>query len=154
MSSNLQKTFVTTPKNIQREWFVVDAEGLTLGRLATQIAHVLRGKHKPYFTPSMDTGDFVIVVNCEKIAVTGNRMEEKVYYRHSGFPGGLREINLSDQLKRFPDRVIKKAVKGMLPKNALGHNMIKKLKVYKGSEHPHEAQQPRPLSELFGSKEK
>ncbi|MFN8376256.1 MAG: 50S ribosomal protein L13 [Anaerolineae bacterium] len=148
---SLQKTYATTPSDIKREWWIVDAEGLTLGRLATQIAHVLRGKHKPYFATHLDTGDFVIVINCEKIAVTGNRLNDKMYYRHSGYISGLKAINLSDQLTRFPDRPIKEAVKGMLPKNALGHQMIKKLKIYKGGEHPHAAQQPRPLSELFGN---
>jgi large subunit ribosomal protein L13 len=147
---SLHKTYATKPKDIQREWWIVDAEGQTLGRIASQIAHILRGKHKPYFTPHLDTGDFVIVINCEKITVTGNRLQDKVYYRHSGYIGGLRAITLADQLKRFPDRPIKEAVKGMLPKGALGDQMIKKLRVYKGSAHPHDAQKPRPISELFG----
>ncbi len=147
---SLHKTYATTPTDIKREWWIVDAEGQTLGRIATQIAHILRGKHKPYFTPHLDTGDFVIVINVEKIAVTGNRLEDKVYYRHSGYISGLRAVTLGDQLKRFPDRPIKEAVKGMLPKNTLGRNMIKKLKLYRGGSHPHAAQQPRPISELFG----
>jgi large subunit ribosomal protein L13 len=148
---SLQKTFATTPADIKREWWIVDAEGQTLGRVASQIAHILRGKHKPYFTDHLDTGDFVIVINCEKIGVTGNRMNDKFYYRHSGYISGLRAINLNDQLQRFPDRPIREAIKGMLPKNKLGHQMIKKLKIYKGGEHPHAAQQPRPISELFGN---
>lgn len=147
---SLHKTYATTPTDIKREWWIIDAEGQTLGRLASQIAHVLRGKHKPYFTTHLDTGDFVIVINVEKIGVTGKRMDDKFYYRHSGYISGLKTISLSDQLIRFPDRPIHEAVKGMLPKNALGNNMIKKLKLYKGSTHPHDAQKPRPFSELFG----
>lgn len=136
------KTYSPKPQDIQRTWYVVDAEGQTLGRLASRIAAILRGKHKPIFAPHMDTGDFVIVINAEKIHVTGNRMDEKVYYRHSKYQGGLKAITLRDQLKKFPDRPITDAVKGMLPKSALGHQMIKKLKVYAGPNHPHEAQQP------------
>jgi large subunit ribosomal protein L13 len=124
---------------------VVDAEGITLGRLSTQIATILRGKHKPIFNPSLDCGDYVVVVNAEKIQVTGRRMDQKMYYRHSGYHGGLTEISLRDQLQKYPNRVIEAAVKGMLPKNRLGRKMIKKLKVYAGPEHPHEAQQPVPL---------
>jgi large subunit ribosomal protein L13 len=148
---SLQKTYATTPTDIKREWFIVDAEGQTLGRLASQIAHILRGKHKPYFTTHLDTGDFVIVINCEKIGVTGNRMDDKFYYRHSGYISGLKSISLADQLQRFPDRPLREAVKGMLPKNTLGKQMLTKLRIYKGGEHPHAAQQPRPLSELFGN---
>lgn len=139
------KTFVTKPADVERSWYIVDAEGQNLGRLATRIAAVLRGKHKPIYSPSVDCGDFVVVINAEKIAVTGNRMEKKRYYRHSGYPGGLKEISLRHQLERYPERVISLAVKGMLPKNALGRKMFKKLKVYAGSEHPHQAQQPVPL---------
>ncbi len=136
------KTFVTKPAEVEHSWYVVDAEGKTLGRLASQIAAILRGKHKPIYSPSVDCGDFVIVVNAEKIAVTGQRMEKKKYYRHSGYPGGLRELTLRQQLEKHPTRPIELAVKGMLPKNRLGRKMIKKLKVYAGPEHPHEAQQP------------
>jgi large subunit ribosomal protein L13 len=139
------KTYTPKPEDIQREWFVVDAKGQTLGRLASQIAKILHGKHKPMFTTHIDVGDFVIVINCEKIHVTGNKLETKKYYRHSGYPGGLTEITLRDQLERFPERVIESAVRGMLPKNKLGRQMIKKLKVYAGENHPHEAQKPRKL---------
>jgi large subunit ribosomal protein L13 len=125
----------------------VDAEGETLGRLATQIADVLRGKRKPAYTPHVDTGDFVVVVNAEKIHVTGNKLEQKIYYRHSGYPGGLRQRTLAEQLQRRPEEVIRKAVKGMLPKNRLAAAQLKKLKVYAGPEHPHEAQNPAPLKE-------
>lgn len=129
----------------QREWYVVDAKGKTLGRLASQIAVVLRGKNKPIFTPHMDTGDFVIVVNAEKVRVTGRKLDQKMYHRHSGYPGGLRSITLRDQLEKHPTRVIESAVRGMLPRNRLGRKLIKKLKVYAGPDHPHEAQNPRPL---------
>ena len=139
------KTIVTKPGSVEREWYVVDAEGQTLGRFASQVATILRGKHKPEFSPAVDVGDFVIVVNAEKIQVTGRKMEEKKYYRYSGYPGGLREMTLAEQLERHPDRVIKAAVKGMLPRNRLGRRMLKKLKVYAGPEHPHQAQQPEPL---------
>jgi large subunit ribosomal protein L13 len=141
----LQKTFVPTPEHVQHEWWIVDAKGQTLGRLATRIATILRGKHKPIYVPYMDTGDYVIVINCEQVAVTGNKETDKVYHRHSGYPGGLTSIRLKEQRERFPDRVIYEAVRGMLPKNALGHQMIKKLKIYAGSEHPHAAQQPKVL---------
>lgn len=136
------KTFVTKPLEIERKWYVVDAEGQTLGRLATKIATTLRGKHKPIYDPSVDCGDFVVVINADKIHVTGRRLDQKMYYRHSGYPGGLREINLRDQLAKHPTRPLTAAVKGMLPKNKLGAVMLKKLKVYAGSEHPHAAQQP------------
>lgn len=136
------KTYVTKPADIERSWYVVDAEGQTLGRLASKISTVLRGKHKPIYSPSVDCGDYVVVINAEKIAVTGRRMDQKMYYRHSQYPGGLKTISLRQQLQKFPERVIGLAVKGMLPKNALGRKMFKKLKVYAGSEHPHHAQQP------------
>ncbi len=136
------KTYVTKPAEIERKWYVVDAEGETLGRLASKIAVILRGKHKPIYSPSVDCGDYVIVLNADKIVVTGQRLDQKRYYRHSGYPGGIRSITLRDQLERYPTRPMVAAVKGMLPKNKLGRKMLKKLKVYTGSEHPHEAQQP------------
>ena len=139
------KTYVTKPADVERAWFVVDAEGQTLGRLATSVATVLRGKHKPTYSPSVDCGDFVIVVNADKVAVTGKRLEQKRYYRHSLYIGGLKEISLRDQLQQHPERVIESAVRGMLPKNALGRKMFKKLKVYVGGEHPHQAQLPQPM---------
>lgn len=139
------KTYVTKPGSVEQKWYIVDAEGKTLGRLSSQIAAILRGKHKPQYSPSVDVGDYVIVVNAEKIQVTGRKMQQKKYYRHSGYPGGLTEITLADQLERHPTRVIKAAVRGMLPRNRLGRKMFKKLKVYAGPEHPHEAQQPKPL---------
>jgi large subunit ribosomal protein L13 len=142
----VQKTFVTKAGDIQREWYVIDAEGQNLGRLASRIATVLRGKHKPIFTPGLDVGDFVIVVNAGKVTVTGNKMEEKVYYRHSNYPGGLKSITLRDQLAKHPTRVLEAAVRGMLPRGRLGRAMIKKLKLYAEPEHPHEAQQPKPLA--------
>jgi large subunit ribosomal protein L13 len=123
----------------------VDAEGETLGRLASKIAPILRGKHKPSFAPNLDIGDFVVVINCDKIVVTGNKLDEKMYYRHSGYPGGLTETVLRDNLRRFPDRPLREAVKGMLPKNALGRKMLSKLKIYAGTEHPHAAQKPTVL---------
>jgi large subunit ribosomal protein L13 len=126
---------------------VIDATGMTLGRLATQIATVLRGKHKPIFSPHMDCGDFVIVVNAEKVRVTGSKLDQKMYYRHSGYPSGLKTISLRDQLNQHPDRVIRFAVRGMLPKNRLGRQMIKKLKVYREPTHPHQAQQPKPYNQ-------
>lgn len=139
------KTYSAKKSDIQREWFVVDAAGQNLGRLATRIATLLRGKHKPIFTPSMDTGDFVIVVNADKIAVTGRKLDQKMYYRYSGYPGGLTETSLRRMLEAHPTRVVEFAVRGMLPKNRLGRAMLKKLKVYAGATHPHEAQQPKPL---------
>lgn len=138
-------TPVTRPGDITRRWYVVDATGQTLGRLATRIAHVLRGKHKPQYAPNVDTGDYVIVVNAAKIAVTGRKREQKTYYRHSGYPSGLSAVLLEDQLERHPGRVIEHAVRGMLPHNRLGRAQFKKLKVYGGPEHPHEAQQPEPF---------
>ena len=139
------KTYVVKPKEIVREWYIVDAEGQTLGRLASKIAQVLKGKHKPIYTTNCDTGDHVIVINADKIHVTGNKMTQKNYYRHSLYPGGLKSIPLEDQLKQYPTRVLEAAVKGMLPKNKLGRAMIKKLKIYAAPEHPHQAQCPKPL---------
>ena len=139
------KTFVATPENRERDWLVVDAAGQTLGRLATQIADTLRGKRKPEYTPHCDVGDFVIVVNAEKIEVTGKKREEKLYHRHSGYPGGLRTRTLNDMLERQPEEVIRKAVKGMLPRNRLARQQLRKLKVYAGPDHPHAAQQPKPM---------
>lgn len=139
------KTYWTKEEDVVRQWFVVDADGQTLGRLASQIAAILRGKHKPTYNPSVDTGDYVIVVNAEKIHTTGRRLDQKKYYKHSGYVGGLTERTLREELQRYPERVMYRAVKGMLPKNVLGRKMLRKLKVYAGSEHPHEAQQPEPL---------
>lgn len=140
------KTFSPTPKDIDRKWYVVDAQDQVLGRLATQIAHRLRGKHKPEYAPHMDNGDFIIVVNCDKIKVTGTKLENKRYYRHSGWVGGLKSTTLQDMLASKPERVLMAAVRGMLPKNRLARHMLKKLKVYAGPEHPHTAQQPQPLT--------
>ena len=140
------KTWNAKPGEIDRRWYVVDAEGQTLGRLATRIADTLRGKGKPQYTPHVDTGDFVIVVNANKIAVTGKKLDQKRYYRHSGYPGGLRSRTLREQLERQPTEVIRKAVKGMLPRNRLSRAQITKLKIYAGPEHPHAAQAPEPLT--------
>lgn len=142
----MDKTYIPKAAEISQEWYLVDASGQNLGRLATQIAAVLLGKHKPNFTPGMDTGDYVIVVNSEKVQVTGKKLQEKFYYRHSIYPSGLKEISLRDQLERHPDRVIRSAVWGMLPHNKFGRQLIKKLKAYKGPQHPHEAQNPKPLA--------
>jgi large subunit ribosomal protein L13 len=139
------KTFVATPSTRERNWLLVDANGQTLGRLATQIADALRGKTKPEYTPHCDTGDFVVVINAEKIAVTGNKRADKKYYRHSGYPGGIKERTLNDMLERRPEEVIRKAVKGMLPRNRLARKQLTKLKVYAGPDHPHTAQQPTPM---------
>ena len=139
------KTYVATPATRERNWVVIDAEGQTLGRLATEIANTLRGKRKPEYTPHCDVGDFVIVVNAEKVSVTGKKLEEKRYYRHSGYPGGLRSRTLAEMLDRRPEEVIRKAVKGMLPRNRLGRAQLRKLKVYAGAEHPHAAQKPEPM---------
>lgn len=139
------KTFVTTPSDIERQWWVVDAEGQTLGRLASKIAPILRGKHKPTYSPHLDAGDYVIVINIDKVAVTGNRLDDKKYYRYSGHHGGMKETPLRDQLANHPERVIEAAVRGMLPDGVLGRAMFKKLKVYAGSEHTHEAQNPQVL---------
>ncbi|WP_027187914.1 50S ribosomal protein L13 [Desulfovibrio cuneatus] len=142
------KTFSPTPKDINREWFVVDATDKVLGRLAAQIAHRLRGKHKPEFAPHMDNGDFIVVVNCTKIRVTGTKLADKKYYRHSGHPGGLKEVTLQTLMDTKPHLALMHAVKGMLPKNRLGRAMLTKLRIYPGAEHPHEAQTPQPLSVL------
>ncbi|HXH98079.1 MAG TPA: 50S ribosomal protein L13 [Gaiellaceae bacterium] len=139
------KTYNAKPGEIAREWYLVDANGQTLGRLATRIADTLRGKRKPEFTPHVDTGDFVVVVNAERIAVTGKKLDQKRYYRHSGYPGGLRSRTLREQLDRRPTEVLRAAVKGMLPKNRLARQQLTKLKIYAGPEHPHAAQNPRPL---------
>ena len=139
------KTYNAKPGEVERRWYVVDADGKTLGRLATQVADILRGKGKPQYTPHVDTGDFVVVVNAEKVHVTGNKLEEKRYYRHSGYPGGLRSRTLREQLDHRPAEVIRKAVRGMLPKNRLARRQLLKLKVYAGPEHPHQAQSPQPL---------
>jgi large subunit ribosomal protein L13 len=142
------KTYVATPSNRERNWVLVDASGKTLGRLATRIADTLRGKRKPEYTPHMDTGDFVVVVNAEKIAVTGNKREQKLYHRHSGYPGGLRTRTLGEMLERRPEEVIRLAVKGMLPRNRLGRQQLRKLRVYAGPEHPHVAQKPKPIDDV------
>jgi large subunit ribosomal protein L13 len=139
------KTHSTKPSEIEREWYLVDAEDKTLGRLASEIAKVLRGKNKPLYVPHLDTGDYVVVINAEKIHVTGRKLDQKMYYSHSGYPGGLKSITLRERLKRHPTRVIRSAVWGMLPHNRLGRAMIKKLKVYAGDSHPHEAQRPKRL---------
>jgi large subunit ribosomal protein L13 len=140
------KTYSAKPGEVPRRWWVVDAEGKNLGRLSTQIAVVLRGKNKPGFTPHVDTGDFVVVVNADKVAVTGNKLQSKKYYRHSGYPGGLRERTLGEMLERRPTEVIRKAVKGMLPKNRLAARQINKLKIYAGAAHPHAAQKPEEMT--------
>ncbi len=136
------KTYSAKPGEVTRQWYVVDAEGETLGRLATRIATVLRGKHKPQFTPHVDTGDFVIVLNASKVQLSGRKMEQKLYHRYSGYPGGLRSLSAEHVRANDPERMIRQAVKGMLPKNRLARHVIKKLKVYPGAEHPHQAQQP------------
>jgi large subunit ribosomal protein L13 len=140
------RTFTAKTAEIKRQWYVVDAQGQTLGRLASKIAPILKGKHKPTYTPHLDCGDFVIVINVDKVRVTGRKLDQKIYYRHTEYPGGLRSINLRDQLAQHPDRVLLSAVKGMLPKNRLGRQMIKKLKLYAGEAHPHQAQQPKSLT--------
>jgi large subunit ribosomal protein L13 len=139
------KTFVAKPAEIKRDWYVIDAEGKTLGRMATEIARRLRGKHKAEYTPHADTGDYIVVINAEKVHVTGNKRKDKIYYRHTGYPGGLKQANFDIMIENFPTRVIEIAVKGMLPKGPLGRAMYTKLKVYAGAEHPHAAQQPQEL---------
>jgi len=141
----VRKTYVTKEEDVQRDWYVVDAAGQTLGRLAARVAHVLRGKHKPIYSPAVDAGDCVIIVNAEKVRVTGRKLDEKAYYRHSGYPGGLKEITLRNLLKKHPTQAVEHAVRGMLPKNRLGRQMFSHLKVYGGPEHPHAAQRPKPL---------
>ncbi len=143
------KTYVSHPDLRERNWVLVDANGLTLGRLATQIANALRGKNKPEYTPHVDTGDFVVVVNAEKISVTGNKRADKKYYRHSGYPGGIKERSLNDMLERRPEEIIRMAVKGMLPRNRLARKQLTKLKVYAGADHPHVAQKPTPMEIKF-----
>lgn len=145
MRQKIQKTYATRPNDIERSWWVVDAQGMTLGRLASKVAPILRGKHKPCFTPHLDTGDYVIIINADKIHVTGKRLDQKQYYRHSGYPGGLKTMTLRELMSRFPTRPLKFAIKGMLPKGPLGRKMLTKLKVYAGAEHPHQAQQPQIL---------
>nr|WP_240597572.1 50S ribosomal protein L13 [Oceanotoga sp. DSM 15011] len=140
-----QKSFHAKKEDIDRKWYLVDAEGKTLGRLASQIAKVLQGKNKPIYTPSIDTGDFVVVINAEKINLTGKKMEQKEYYRHTGYPGGLKTTSVKEMLEKHPERVLEHAVKGMLPKNLLAKQMLKKLKIYAGTEHPHSAQNPELL---------
>ncbi len=139
------KTFVAKPHEVTREWFVIDAKDKVLGRVASEVARRLRGKHKPEFTPHVDTGDYIIIINAADIVVTGNKSKDKKYFRHTTYPGGIRETNFEKMQARFPGRAMQKAVKGMLPKGPLGYAMIKKLKVYAGAEHPHTAQQPKPL---------
>lgn len=139
------KTYVTKADEVGRDWYIVDASGKTLGRLATGIARILRGKHKPAYSPGVDLGDCVVVVNAEQVRVTGRKLDQKFYYRYSGYPGGLKQISLRDQLDRHPERVIEAAVRGMLPRTPLGRRMFRRLKVYAGPSHPHQAQQPKPL---------
>lgn len=139
------KTFVPKCSDISRDWYLVDAENMVLGRVATRIANVLRGKNKPMYSPSVDTGDFVIVVNAGKIALTGNKMSDKIYYSHSGYPGGIKSVSAGKLMEKRAEELIRKAVKGMLPKNKLASQMLKKLKIYAGSTHPHKAQQPKAL---------
>jgi large subunit ribosomal protein L13 len=145
MKQKVQKTYATTPSDVDRRWWIVDAKGKTLGRLASRIAPIITGKNKPNYAPYIDTGDFVIIINSDKIHVTGRRMDQKVYYRYSGYQSGLKKMTLREMLKRHPERAVQLAIKGMLPKGALGHQMINKLKVYAGDSHPHEAQKPEIL---------
>ena len=139
------KTFSAKPETVKRDWYVIDAEGKTLGRLATEVARRLRGKHKAEYTPHVDTGDYIVIINAEKVTVTGNKTSDKMYYRHTGYPGGIREINFEKLQAQKPEMIIEKAVKGMLPRNPLGRAMFRKLKVYSGANHNHAAQQPQPL---------
>jgi large subunit ribosomal protein L13 len=143
---NVQKTYYPKASELSRDWVLVDANGKFLGRLASQIAHIILGKHKPSFTPGVDTGDFVVVVNAELVRVTGNKLEDKTYNKHSGYPGGLKTVTLRQQLATHPDRVLRAAVWGMLPHNKVGRELIKKLKIYAGPDHPHAAQNPKPLA--------
>ncbi|RLU00442.1 50S ribosomal protein L13 [Ketobacter sp.] len=140
------KTFSAKPESVERDWYVVDATDKTLGRLATEIARRLRGKHKPIYTPHVDTGDYIVVINAEKVRVTGTKRTDKMYYRHTEYPGGIKEISFDKLMDRKPEQAIEKAVKGMMPRNPLGRAMLGKLKVYAGSEHPHAAQQPKELA--------
>ncbi len=139
------KTFSAKPETVKRDWYVIDATGQTLGRLATEVARRLRGKHKPEYTPHVDTGDYIVIINAEKVAVTGKKASDKIYYSHTGYPGGIKAISFEKLIARAPERVIEGAVKGMLPNNPLGRDMYRKLKVYAGTEHPHAAQQPQEL---------
>ncbi|MBM2830029.1 MAG: ribosomal protein [Gammaproteobacteria bacterium] len=139
------KTYITRPGNIRRDWYIVDASGKTLGRLATEIARRLRGKHKPEYSPHLDTGDYIVVINAKLVRVTGNKAKDKIYHSHSGYPGGIKSINFEKLIEKKPEQVIEKAVKGMLPKGPLGRAMFRKLKVYSGAKHNHSAQQPRTL---------
>ena len=141
----MDKTYVTKKEDVEREWYVVDAAEQTLGRMASQVALVLRGKHKPIYSPAVDVGDFVVIINAEKVSTTGRKLDQKIYYRHSGYPGGLKQMTLRELLKKHPTQAVEHAVRGMLPKNRLGRKMFKKLKVYAGPDHPHQAQQPKPL---------
>lgn len=141
----MEKTYVPKADELASEWYLVDARDQILGRLASRIAEILLGKHKPNYTPGVDLGDFVVVINAEQVRVTGNKMEEKMYYRHSNYPGGLKTISLRQQLEKHPERVLRSAVWGMLPHNKLSRRLIKRLKIYAGPEHPHQAQQPKPL---------
>lgn len=145
MKPRIQRTFSPAPGDVSREWLLVDADGVTLGRLASRVALLLRGKHKATYAPHIDGGDYVIVTNAAKVAVSGNKEIDKTYYRHSGYPGGLSELTLAEMRAKFPERILEVAVKGMLPKNKLGRQMLKKLKVYAGPDHPHAAQDPKPL---------
>jgi large subunit ribosomal protein L13 len=140
------KSYMAKKSEVPRRWFVVDAQGKILGRLASRIAMVLRGKNKPEFTPHLDTGDFVVVVNAEQVRLTGKKLDQKIYYRHSGYMGGLKDISARHLLKKKPEEILRHAVRGMLPKNSLGRHLLKKLKIYTGAEHPHQAQQPAPLT--------
>lgn len=142
----LQRTYAPKPGDVDRAWHVVDADGLPLGRLASHVAQILRGKHKPQYAPHADVGDFVVIVNAEKVAVTSDKSQRKIYYRHSGYPGGLREESFANLQERRPTAIVERAIRGMLPKNRLGRQMLRKLKVYAGADHPHEAQNPQPLS--------
>ena len=145
LGQNSMKTYSAKPESVKRDWYVVDASGKTLGRLATEVASRLRGKHKPEFTPHVDTGDYIVVINAEKVAVTGKKASDKMYYRHTGYPGGLKEANFATLQAEKPEMIIEKAIKGMLPRNPLGRAMFRKLKVYAGTEHPHTAQLPQQL---------
>ena len=142
----MQKTYYPKPGDVTRDWYVVDADGQNLGRLATKVARTLLGKDKPQFTPGVDIGDFVVIINAEKITVTGKKLDDKFYYRHSGYPGGLKKISLRNQLEKFPDRVIRSAVWGMIPHNRYGRRLMRKLKIYAGPKHPHAAQKPKQLA--------
>ncbi len=145
MSSNLKTTISAKPAEVKRQWFVIDADGKTLGRVATEVAHRLRGKHKPIYTPHVDTGDYIVVINAAKVRVTGNKAKDKMYYRHTGYIGNLKSINFEDLQQKNPESIIEIAVKGMLPKNPLGRDMFRKLRVFAGDKHTHHAQQPQPL---------